>query len=168
MYADAVLIGLGSNLGGRFGSSGAAVLAAVDRLAADGFRVLARSSLWRSASWPDPTQPDYINAVAIVETPLGPRETLARLQAIERDFGRDRSASTPANAPRVLDLDLIAHGRMVIDAPGLVLPHPRAAERRFVMGPLSEIAPDWPHPVSGETAAALAQSAGVGTDARPI
>ncbi len=168
MHANAVLIGLGSNLGGRFGSSAAAVSAAVDRLAVDGFKVLARSSLWRSGSWPDPTQPDYINAVAIVETPLGPREILARLHAIERDFGRDRNASTPVNAARILDLDLIAHGRAVIDEPGLVLPHPRAAERRFVMGPLAEIAPDWRHPVLGETAAALAQSASVGRDARAL
>ncbi|MFX8681007.1 2-amino-4-hydroxy-6-hydroxymethyldihydropteridine diphosphokinase, partial [Acinetobacter baumannii] len=71
------------------------------------------------------------------------------------------------NAPRTLDLDLIAHGRLVSPAPPL-LPHPRAAERRFVMGPLAEILPDWRHPVCGETAAALAARATVGADAKPL
>lgn len=168
MYEDAVLIAVGSNLGGRFGSSAAAVLRAMERLAEQGFRAMARSSLWRSASWPDPALPDYINAVAIVETPLGPAEALRELQAIERTFGRDRAGAAAANAPRVIDLDLIAHGRLVMDAPGLILPHPRAAERLFVMGPLAEIAPDWRHPISGETAAALSAAASVGRDARPL
>jgi 2-amino-4-hydroxy-6-hydroxymethyldihydropteridine diphosphokinase len=168
MYENAVVIALGSSLGGRFGSPQAAVAAAVEELAEDGFRVLEHSSPWRSTSWPDPTLPDYINAVVIVETPLGPAETLARLQLIERAFGRDRSISAPANAPRVLDLDLIAHGRTVMQEPGLELPHPRGAERRFVMGPLAEIAPDWRHPVLGQNATTLAQKARVGRDARPI
>ncbi|MDR3510917.1 MAG: 2-amino-4-hydroxy-6-hydroxymethyldihydropteridine diphosphokinase [Caulobacteraceae bacterium] len=165
MYENAVLIALGSSLGGRFGSSAAVVSAAVDQLAGAGFQILARSSLWRSASWPDPTQPDYINALVIVETPLGPAQTLARLHEIEAVFGRERGV---ANAPRVLDLDLIAHGRTVSGEAGLLLPHPRAAERLFVMGPLAEIAPGWRHPVSGETAAALAAGASVGRDATPI
>ena len=71
------------------------------------------------------------------------------------------------NAPRTLDLDLIAYGRLAGDFDGLILPHPRAAERLFVMGPLAEIAPDWQHP-SGEAASNLAQSATVGMDARPV
>ncbi len=163
MYDDAVLIALGSNLGGRFGSSAAAVRAAMDQIAEAGFKMLARSSLWRSASWPDPTLPDYINALIIVETALGPAETLARLRVIEADFGRER---TVGNAPRVLDLDLIAHGRALVDQAGLVLPHPRAAERLFVMGPLAEIAPDWRHPGLGETASVLSAKATIGRDAR--
>jgi len=173
MYENAVLIALGSSLGGRFGSCEAAVEAAIGQIARAGFRVVARSSLWRSASWPDPALPDYINALAIVETPLGAAETLEHLHAIEAEFGRARAAANAArnalrNAPRVLDLDLIAHGRAVIDQEGLVLPHPRAAERLFVMGPLAEIAPAWRHPVSGETARALAAGATVGRDARPL
>src|SRR5580692_8615374 len=127
MYDDAVLIALGASLGGRFGTPASALTAALDQLASAGFAILARSSLWRSASWPDPTLPDYINALGIVETPLGPAETLRRLHAIEADFGRDRSTERAMrNAPRVLDLDLIAHGRSVIDSGGLVVPHPRA------------------------------------------
>ena len=69
---------------------------------------------------------------------------------------------------RTLDLDLIAHGRTVLREGAIILPHPRAADRLFVMGPLAEIAPDWVHPIIGETAAALAVRASVGRDARPI
>lgn len=94
----------------------------------------------------------------------GPREVLALLLSIEAAFGRRRGV---ANAPRTLDLDLIAYGRQVIDAPDLVLPHPRAHQRGFVMGPLAQIAQAWRHPVSGLTAAELARAATVGRDARP-
>ena len=83
---------------------------------------------------------------------------------LENQFGRERSVR---NAPRTLDLDLIAHGRIVSQAPELTLPHPRAHERLFVMGPLAEIAPDWRHPVLGASAAELAAWASVGRDARP-
>ncbi len=169
MYENKTVIALGSSLGGRFGSPEAVISAALDGLPAAGFDVLARSTPWRSASWPDPTKPDYINAVAIVETAFGAAETLARLHAIEADFGRRREdPDAPRNAPRTLDLDLIAYGRRVSDDPGLVLPHPRAGERLFVMGPLAQIAPNWRHPVTGETAAALAARASVGLDARPL
>ena len=160
-----MVIALGSNLGGEEGSSLKVVEAAVARFAALGLRPLARSSWWRSAAWPDPTQPDYINGVVIVETTAGPREVLDTLHRLEAEFGRERHVR---NAARTLDLDLIAYGRQVVDEPGLTLPHPRAADRRFVMGPLAEIAPDWRHPVGGAGAAALAASASVGTDARPI
>jgi 2-amino-4-hydroxy-6-hydroxymethyldihydropteridine diphosphokinase len=129
-----------------------------------GLRVLRRSTWWRSAAWPDPTEPAYLNAVVLVETTLGPREVLEAALAIERAFGRARG--TP-NAPRTLDLDLIAYGRQALDEPGLTLPHPRAHERRFVMGPLAEIAPDWTHPVQRKTAAELVVAAIVGADAQP-
>ena len=88
----------------------------------------------------------------------------AALGRIEDAFGRRRSVR---NAPRTLDLDLIAYGRSSGDLEGLILPHPRAAERRFVMGPLAEIAPDWRHPTGGRTARELAASASIGSDARP-
>ena len=79
-------------------------------------------------------------------------------------MARERGAS---NAPRTLDLDLIAYGQTVVATPDLTVPHPRAHERAFVMRPLAEIAPAWRHPLSGETAAALARSAPVGADAAP-
>jgi 2-amino-4-hydroxy-6-hydroxymethyldihydropteridine diphosphokinase len=83
---------------------------------------------------------------------------------LETQFGRRREAT---NGPRTLDLDLIAFGREVIDEPGLILPHPRAHLRRFVMGPLAEICPGWRHPILGRNAAELVADAVVGADARP-
>ena len=161
---DLIVIALGSNLRGNFPGVEALLDAGVAALAAAGLKVVGRSSWWRSASWPDPALPDYRNGVVLVETGLDPQAVLGLLQRIEGEFGRDR---TVANAPRTLDLDLIAHGRTVLNEVGLFLPHPRAAERLFVMGPLAEIAPDWVHPVLRKTAAALAAAASVGMDARP-
>jgi 2-amino-4-hydroxy-6-hydroxymethyldihydropteridine diphosphokinase len=109
--------------------------------------------------------PAFLNAVALVQTRLQPLQALSALQAIEQRFGRRREA---ANAPRVLDLDLIAMGRQTVDGPRLILPHPKAAERLFVMGPLAEIAPDWRHPITGLAARDLAASAAVGRDAEAI
>jgi 2-amino-4-hydroxy-6-hydroxymethyldihydropteridine diphosphokinase len=110
-------------------------------------------------------QPEYRNGVAIVEADGPPQAVLAGLLQVEAALERERGAR---NAARTLDLDLIAHGRTVLDAPGLTLPHPRAHQRLFVMGPLAEIAPGWRHPVLGETAATLAASASVGADASPV
>jgi 2-amino-4-hydroxy-6-hydroxymethyldihydropteridine diphosphokinase len=161
---DAVVVALGGNLGGEQGGSLTMLEAALARLEAAGLHILVRSSWWRSAAWPDPTQPDYLNGVAIVETTLGPVETLEVLHRIEGEFGRVRTAR---HAARTVDLDLIAHGRAVMEG-ALDLPHPRAADRLFVMGPLAEIAPGWVHPVNGKTAQELAAAATVGTDAKPL
>jgi 2-amino-4-hydroxy-6-hydroxymethyldihydropteridine diphosphokinase len=160
----AVIVALGANLKGEYPSIQALLEAALEAFGPEGLTVVRRSSWWWSAAWPDPTAPAYLNGVAVVETALGPRETLAALGRIETAFGRERSIP---NAPRTLDLDLVAHGRSLMQDPELVLPHPRAAERRFVMGPLAEIAPAWRHPVSGRTAADLARAATVGQDAAP-
>lgn len=162
---DAVVVALGANVAGAWPSLEALLEAALERFPDEGLTVLARSSWWRSKSWPDPTAPDYLNGVALVQTTLDPVETLRALRRIEFAFGRERRA---ANAPRTLDLDLIAHGRVVSTDPELTLPHPRAAARRFVMGPLAEIAPTWGHPTEGRDARALAQAAVVGRDAEPI
>ena len=156
---------LGSNLAGDYASSEDLLEAALARFPEAGLRVLKRSGWWRSAAWPDPRAPDYRNGIALVEAELGPEATLSALLAVETAFDRQRGAR---NAPRTLDLDLIAHGRTVLAGPGLVLPHPRAHERLFVMGPLAEIAPAWRHPLSGRTAAELAREASVGRDATPL
>ena len=165
LFDDAVIVALGSNLAGAFPSSRDLLEAAITRLPDVGLNVTRRSRWWRSAAWPDRTAPDYLNGVVFVETALTPRETMAALLDLEAWFGRMRSQ---ANAPRTLDLDLIAYGRVVLAGPGLILPHPRAAERRFVMGPLAEIAPDWRRLSDGATAVGLAASATVGVDATPI
>jgi 2-amino-4-hydroxy-6-hydroxymethyldihydropteridine diphosphokinase len=161
---DSVLVALGSSLKGDFESSSDLLDAALDAFPGLGLILKRHSRWWRSASWPDSALPDYMNGLAIVETTLGPCETLSRLHALEVRFGRVRDGR---NGPRTLDLDLIAHGRTVLEAGDLILPHPRAAERLFVMGPLAEIAPGWRHPVSGLTAKALIARATVGLDAHP-
>ncbi len=162
---DAVIVALGSNLAGGFPTSEALLDAALAQFPQAGLPVLAKSQWWRSAAWPDPKGNEYRNGVAIVEANGPPEAVLEALFSIERTFGRIRGQP---NAPRTIDLDLIAIGREVIDRPGLVLPHPRAHQRRFVMGPLAEIAPDWRHPVNGRTAAELAGTAAVGRDAAPV
>ncbi len=159
-----IVVALGSNLKGGWASSTAVLEAAKTRLPAVGLKILKSSSYWRSRAWPDATQPDYINAVALVETPLSPEGVLCALHSLEAEFGRVRTA---ANAPRMLDLDLIAYGRTVRTDGAPLLPHPRASDRRFVMGPLAEIAPAWRHPLSGERADVLAAAARVGADAEP-
>ncbi|MET0293603.1 MAG: 2-amino-4-hydroxy-6-hydroxymethyldihydropteridine diphosphokinase [Phenylobacterium sp.] len=159
-----MVIALGSNLPGQFVSSEALLEAAVARLVEAGLPVLKRSGWWRSAAWPDPSGPEYRNGVTLVEARGGPHDVLRLLLKIETEFNRIRSGR---NAPRTLDLDLIAHGRQVVEGPDLTLPHPRAHQRLFVMGPLAEIAPGWRHPVLGRTAAELAREAAVGADARP-
>jgi 2-amino-4-hydroxy-6-hydroxymethyldihydropteridine diphosphokinase len=161
---EIAVVALGCSLPGSYPSREALLEAALAALADEGLTVAARSSWWRSAAWPDPTAPAYLNGVALVETGLTAADLLAVLHRIEARFGRVRAE---ANAPRTLDLDLIAHGRTVLGGP-VVVPHPRAHERLFVMGPLAEAAPDWRHPVSGRTATELAAEATVGTDAARI
>jgi 2-amino-4-hydroxy-6-hydroxymethyldihydropteridine diphosphokinase len=158
----AIVVALGSNLAGAFLSSEALLEAALTRLPEFGLTIRARSRWWRSAAWPDPAAPPFLNGVVLAETRLPAASLMAALMGLEFAFGR---RPAPANAPRALDLDLIAYGREVIDRPGLIVPHPRARERLFVMGPLAEIAPGWRHPLIGLTAAQLAASAPVGADA---
>jgi len=161
----AVVIALGGNDKGGWPDVVTGLETALVRLPEIGATVLRRSGWWTSTAWPDPTDPPFVNGVALVETGLGPEALMAALAGLETAMGRVRGAR---NAPRTLDLDLIAYGRQTGAFGDLLLPHPRAAERRFVMGPLAEIAPDWRHPVSGDTAAALAAAATVGTDALPM
>lgn len=141
-------IALGSNLRGP----AAQVRAAFDALAGlPGTRLVRRSSLYRNPPAGGLDQPDYVNAVAEIETRLGPRELLEALLGIERARGRVRDYP---NAPRTLDLDIVLYGSGVIDEPGLTVPHPRMLERPFVLVPLAEIAPDASIPGAGRAAEA--------------
>ncbi len=127
-------IGLGANLG----DARETLRAALRALAAlPGCRLAGVSSLWRSAPV-DAQGPDFLNAVAALDTTLSPLELLRALQAIELAHGRERPYR---NAPRTLDLDLLLHGDTVQADPVLTLPHPRAHERAFVLAPLAELAP---------------------------
>jgi 2-amino-4-hydroxy-6-hydroxymethyldihydropteridine diphosphokinase len=160
---ELAVIALGGNLDSEAGPVVGTLRAALAAMPGLGLRPVRVSRWWRSAAWPDPADPPFLNAVALAHTDLGAADILAALHQLEARFGRRRAQP---NAPRTLDLDLIAHGRTVLDGP-LTLPHPRAAERYFVMAPLAEIAPDWTHPRLGTTARSLARSAAVGRDAVP-
>lgn len=137
-------------LGANLGDAAAAVRAALQALdALPRTRVTARSSLYRTAPV-DAQGPDFINAVAAVATRLTASALLQSLQQLERSAGRERPY---LNAPRTLDLDLLCYGDARIDSPALTLPHPRMAQRAFVLVPLAEIAPER---VSAQQLAAVA------------
>jgi 2-amino-4-hydroxy-6-hydroxymethyldihydropteridine diphosphokinase len=146
-------IGIGSNLD----EPQAQVKRAFDELAGLArTRLVGRSSLYRTAPVGHADQPDFINAVAALDTELGARELLGELQAIEQRHGRKRSF---VNAPRTLDLDLLLFGNERIDRPDLVVPHPRMHERAFVLQPLLEIARKVRIPGRDSAAACLARCA---------
>lgn len=147
-------VGLGSNLEDPVAQINQA-LRELSALAST--RLVVCSSLYRSApvGWAD--QPDFVNAVAAVETGLSPRELLAALLDLERRHGRVREF---VNAPRTLDLDLLLYGDLTSDEEGLILPHPRMHERAFVLMPLTEIAPDCVIPGRGPAKELLAACAG--------
>lgn len=146
-----ILLGLGANLDSASGSPAVTIVSSLGSMAAQSIRVLRVSPFYRTPAWPDPSDPPFVNAVALVQTPLGPAGLLQALHAIEAEFGRER---VRPNAPRTLDLDLIDYdGRVEAGPP--VLPHPRAADRAFVLKPLADVAPQWIHPVSRKSVTAL-------------
>jgi 2-amino-4-hydroxy-6-hydroxymethyldihydropteridine diphosphokinase len=146
-------IGLGANLPSAAGAPAATIAAAIARLGAYG-RITARSALYRTAPVGYVDQPAFVNAAVLLETELRPLPLLDALLGIERSFGRDRAAGPP-KGPRTLDLDLLLYGDLVLDDAGLTLPHPAMHQRRFVLEPLAEIAPEWRHPLFGRKIADL-------------
>ena len=150
-----ILVGFGANLPSpRHGDPVATCTAALAALERAGVRVRRRSRWYRSAPVPPSDQPWFVNGVAEVETDLDPAGLMAVLHGIERDFGRVRRER---NEARVIDLDLLAYGDRV-SGPDQTprLPHPRLADRAFVVLPLAELDPDWRHPESGLRARDLA------------
>lgn len=150
-WRSPVLIALGSNMPGPTGSSRETVAAAVRALRGAGIEIYRVSPSFRSAPVPPSPQAFFVNAAVCARTALGPERLLAQLHAVERLFGRVRRRP---NAPRTLDLDLLVYGNEVsgaADHDTVILPHPRAHLRAFVLQPLRLIAPAWRHPVLGST-----------------
>lgn len=147
-----VYVGLGSNLADPPAQVEAG-LRALEHLPRT--RLLAASSLYRSAPWGRSEQPPFVNAVAHLESALGPRELLDRFLAIERSAGRKRDGTHWG--PRVLDLDILLFGDRRMDEPGLHVPHPHLHARAFVLVPLAEIAPDLDIPGRGRVVDLLAR-----------
>ncbi len=138
-------LALGSNVGDREAN----LRTAVALLQTDEIRVRRGSSLYETAPQELLDQPSFLNAVLDVETSLFPMQLLARVREIERQMGRRRVVP---KGPRNIDIDILFYGRTVIATAELEVPHPRIAQRRFVLEPLAEIAPDFRHPQTGKTA----------------
>jgi 2-amino-4-hydroxy-6-hydroxymethyldihydropteridine diphosphokinase len=153
---DSIYIGLGANLPHpRYGPPVETLTAALADLATRAIVICRVSPWYRSAPVPASDQPWYVNGVAEIASELPADRLLALLHEVEEAFGRVRS--TP-NAARRIDLDLLDyHGEIAPGGPGkAILPHPRMADRAFVLRPLADLAPDWRHPVTGAPVAALA------------
>jgi 2-amino-4-hydroxy-6-hydroxymethyldihydropteridine diphosphokinase len=152
--ARMILIAFGANLPGPDNSPPQDTWrrAVIAMGAIPGLTIAAVSPLYVSAPVPVSDQPPYINGVFRGEGDIEPAVLLARLLAIETQFGRHRAG---LNAARSLDLDIIAMDGLVRAAPDPILPHPRAHQRAFVLAPLADVAPDWRHPVFGRTAAEM-------------
>ena len=140
-----VYLGLGSNMGDRLSF----LDAAVDRLGRiPGTRVVSRAGVYETPPVGGPAgQGPFLNSACGIETECSPGELLAAVQGIERELGRVRDETTVRWGPRTIDVDILLWDDVVLDADGLTIPHPRLAERAFVLLPLAEIAGDRRHPV---------------------
>lgn len=135
-------------LGSNLGKSSDQLLQAAKHIAKHIGPVIRQSAFYQTAAWGKTDQPDFINQVLVVETDLTALDTMNKILEIERKMGRVR---TRKNAPRIIDIDILFFNKAVIDHTALTLPHPRIAERRFVLTPLNELAPAFKHPVQHKT-----------------
>lgn len=140
-----ILIALGSNISGPWGTPQQSIQHALQALNGDSIKLVEASRLLLTAPFGNPNQPPFVNAVAHIETHLSPLALLQKLHAIEKEAGRRR---TTRWGPRTLDLDIIDYHGLVRSTGKLVLPHPGIAERIFVLKPISELTAKWRHPIN--------------------
>ena len=154
MTSDAILVGIGANLPSSLGLPPLQTCEWAGRQLTGlcGARLCRLSRWFETRPIPASDQPPFINGVAHLSGTADPYEFLKLLHRIEADAGRVRGAP---NAARVLDLDLLAVGDVVLDTPTLAIPHPRLQDRAFVLAPLADIMPEWHHPVLGLSAAQM-------------
>jgi 2-amino-4-hydroxy-6-hydroxymethyldihydropteridine diphosphokinase len=145
-----VYIALGTNLGDRLANLNAAIEAMPPAV-----QVTARSPVYETTPWGYADQPDFLNQVVRAETGLSPPDLLVFLKGLEESLGR---TPTFRNGPRLIDLDILFYANLVLDTPPLAIPHPRLADRAFVLAPLADLAPGLRHPVLGKTVAELLQA----------
>ncbi|WP_343716749.1 2-amino-4-hydroxy-6-hydroxymethyldihydropteridine diphosphokinase [Inquilinus sp.] len=147
-----VLFALGTNLGDREANLRRAIAWLCGETAVD-----AVSAVYETAPMYDADQDAFLNMCVAARTDLSPEALLARLKAAEAEIGRVPSRP---NGPRLIDLDLLLYGDQVVDQPGLVVPHPRMAERGFVLAPAADVAAGWIHPVERRSVAELLRALG--------
>jgi 2-amino-4-hydroxy-6-hydroxymethyldihydropteridine diphosphokinase len=147
-----VYLSLGSNIGGRARN----LQAALDRLAAPDLRVVRASPIYETEPVEYTAQRWFLNLVAEAATELLPVQLLLRIGRVERALGRVRSVP---KGPRTIDIDILFYGRTIVRTAKLEIPHPRMAERRFVLAPLADLAPDLRHPVTGKTVHEMLEAA---------
>ena len=133
-------------LGSNIGDSQLQLSVAIKNIEQKIGTLIRQSKLYSTAAWGDTRQPDFLNQVILVETALTPLNTMQTILAIEKEMGRVR---TLKNAPRIIDIDILFFNKLVMDEPMLTLPHPEIQNRRFVLIPLNELAPNFNHPVLG-------------------
>lgn len=142
-----VYVSLGTNLGDKDNNLRTAVRLMQERIG----KVISLSSFYETAPWGFQSEHSFLNAAACIETRLSPEQLLLVTQQIERELGRTQKSSGNAYKDRLIDIDLLMYDNLQIHADQLVLPHPLMTERRFVLEPLAEIAPETIHPVTGKT-----------------
>ncbi len=160
-----ILIGLGGNLPSPLGEPRETCEAALAALSRAGVAIARRSRWYRSAPVPVSDQPWFVNGVAAIETALSPAALLDLMLDVERRLGRVRAERW---GPRLIDLDLLDYRGLIRARPAPVLPHPRLAERGFVLLPLAEVAPDWRHPGTGAAIAELIAALPAGQAVEPL
>src|SRR5215469_4852358 len=137
-------LSLGTNVGDRDSH----LARAMERIAAEDMRVLRFSGVYETEPRDVPDQPWFLNQVVEIETSLFPKQLLSRVQKIELGMGRTRII---AKGPRTIDIDILLYGNSIVSTPGLEIPHPRLSDRRFVLEPLAELAPELRHPRTRQT-----------------